>query len=110
MVFDRFSVIQLKKLLKDYNLHTKIRGFYKLNKDDLIKKTTEYLLINNKISIEKNKNIIEMPEITKKTKKTSKKQAVEVEGPPIEIKKSLLKVKEKLQKRKRFYRKQKIIN
>jgi hypothetical protein len=97
MVFDRFTVLQLKKLLKEYNFHTKIRGFYKLNKDELIKKATEYLLINNnKILIKKNKNIIEMPEITNKTKKTLKKQTVELEAPPAEIKKESFKSKRKL--------------
>ena len=54
MVFDRFSVVQLKKLFRDYNVHTKITGFYKLNKDELIKKATEYLFNNNnKIIIKK---------------------------------------------------------
>ena len=103
MVFDRFSVLQLKKLLKDYNLHTKIRGFYKLNKDELIKKATEYLLINNnKILIKKNKNIIEMPEITNKTKKTPKKQNDELEEPPIEMKKEPVKSKRKIAEEKKI--------
>jgi hypothetical protein len=103
MVFDRFSVLQLKKLLKDYNLHTKIRGFYKLNKDELIKKATEYLLINNnKILIKKNKNIIEMPEITNKTKTTSKNHTVEVEESPAQIKKEPVKSKRKITEEKKI--------
>ena len=58
MVFDRFLVVQLKKFLKNYNLHTRIRGFYKLNKDEFIKKATQYLLINNnKILIKKIKTL-----------------------------------------------------
>ena len=44
-----------------------------------------------------------MPEITNKTKKTSKKQAAELEEPPIQIKKDSVKSKRKIAEEKRFY-------
>ena len=43
-----------------------------------------------------------MPEITNKTKKTSKKQTVELEAPPIEIKKEPVKSKRKIAEEKKI--------
>ena len=43
-----------------------------------------------------------MPEITNKTKKTSKKQTVEVEEPPAEIKKESVKSKKTCRSKKDF--------
>ena len=43
-----------------------------------------------------------MPEITNKTKKTSKKQATELEDPPAEIKKEPVKSKRKIAEEKKI--------
>jgi hypothetical protein len=46
-VFEHFEKTQLKKIIRNYNLHVKIARYSKLDKDELIAHMKNYLFINN---------------------------------------------------------------
>jgi hypothetical protein len=46
-VFEHFEKTQLRKIIRNYNLHVKIARYSKLDKDELIKHMHNYLFINN---------------------------------------------------------------
>jgi hypothetical protein len=46
-VFEHFEKNQLKKIIRNYNLHVKIARYSKLDKDELIGHMKNYLFINN---------------------------------------------------------------
>jgi len=51
------TTLQLRQVIKAYNLHTRITGYHKLKKSDLIKEMEKHIqIINNKIYIKHNKS------------------------------------------------------
>ena len=51
------TTLQLREIIKAYNLHTRITGYHKLNKAALIKEMDKHIqIINNKIYIKHNKS------------------------------------------------------
>ena len=51
------TTLQLREVIKAYNLHTRITGYHKLNKAALIKEMDKHIqIINNKIYIKHNKS------------------------------------------------------
>ena len=63
-MFSQYTVPQLKSIIKQYNIHTKISNYSKMKKEFLILEIEKYLTINdNKITVKENNfDIIVQPE------------------------------------------------
>ena len=63
-MFSQYTVPQLKSIIKQYNIHTKISNYSKLKKEFLLLEIEKYLTINdNKITVKENNfDIIVQPE------------------------------------------------
>ena len=86
-MFSKFTIPQLKSIIKEYNLHTKISNYSKLKKELLIKEIEKHLFImDDKIKI-KNHVEIEMKKESKETKKANHvKEDIKKEEKPFLIK------------------------
>jgi hypothetical protein len=93
-MFSQYTIPQLKSIIKQYNIHTKITNYSKMRKDLLILEIEKYLTIDNKITVKENNfDIIIEPE--KKIKKEAEKIKKNVE---VEVEKTIKKEAEKIKK------------
>jgi hypothetical protein len=74
-MFSQYTVPQLKSIIKQYNIHTKISNYSKMRKESLILEIEKYLTINdNKITVKVNNF-----EVTIQPQKKIKKDAENIE-------------------------------
>jgi hypothetical protein len=74
-MLEDLTLTQLRKIIRNYNLHTTLKGYSKMGKDDLIKHIqSKMTLINGDLVIDPNLNKISLAEITAKKPKQSRKK------------------------------------
>jgi hypothetical protein len=78
MNFQSLSKNNLHSIVKEYNLHTKITGYYKMKKDDLISEMEKHLSIENGAIFIKNNKKLDV-EISQKLKKTTEEKPLQKE-------------------------------
>ena len=87
-MFSQYTVPQLKSIIKQYNIHTKISNYSKMRKESLILEIEKYLTINdNKITVKvTNFEVTIQPQnkIKKDAEKVGKNVEVEVEVEEVE--------------------------
>lgn len=92
-VFEHLTNTQLKKLIREYNLHVKISGYSKMSRDDLIKELKKHLHVENGIyKILNHEKELKIEEKIKKPRE-KKEKVKKVEPKPVE-EKNVNKVKE----------------
>lgn len=78
-MFDTLTIVQLKKIIKDYNLHNSIKGFSKMKKRELISKIKEHMKYEDKVLKRLNNNYkVDLKDLGGKKRGRKK-------GPPLKI-------------------------
>ena len=73
-IFKEFNVAQLKQVVKYYNLHTVIKGYSKMKKDDLISHLSNHLSPIGENKVETKSKTIKIDDIPKPNKRSYKKK------------------------------------